>query len=103
MRADRIGSDRSGFRSDDVYRLTNTSDSVVDTHLLIIVRGLPARRAAQNASGITHNGEPYIRVFLPDGVLQPGQRITQRLVFSDAGKWRLATYGITLLSGQGNP
>ncbi|MEI9947908.1 MAG: cytochrome c peroxidase [Pseudomonadota bacterium] len=103
VRLDRIGSDHSGYNSEDVYRLTNVSDSVVDTHLLVIVRGLPPRVRLKNASGTTRSGQPYIRVFLRDGVLQPGQRITQRLAFSDGGRWRLPPYGITLLSGQGNP
>jgi hypothetical protein len=87
-----------------VYRLTNTSDSAVDTHLLIVVRGLPAGVRLKNASGTTHNGEPYVRVFLPNGVLTPGQRISQRFVFGDAAWQRLPTqFGVTLLSGQGDP
>ena len=103
VRVDRTDSDHSGIKTEDVYRLTNISDSLVDTHLLVIVRGLPARVRLTNASGTNHNGEPYIRVFLRDGVLQPGQRITQRLVFTDVGRWRLPPYRIELLSGQGNP
>jgi hypothetical protein len=103
MRADRIDRDRSGQTTEDVYRFTNLSDSVVDTHLLIIVRGLPSWARLQNASGTTHNGEPYLRVFLQAGVLQPGERITQRLAFKDAAGRRPPTYAITLLSGQGVP
>jgi cytochrome c peroxidase len=103
VRVDRIDTGRSGHITEDVYRLTNTSDAVVDTHLLIIVGGLRAGVRLQNESGTTHNGEPYIRVFLPDGVLKPGQQITQRLVFSGAIRTRLPAYGITLLSGQGSP
>jgi hypothetical protein len=103
VRVDRIGSDRSGFTTGAVYRLSNVSDSVVDTHLLVIVRGLPAGVRLTNASGMTHNGEPYIRVFLRDGVLQPGQRITQRLMFSGGRAGRPPAFGITLLSGQGVP
>ncbi|HEY3255581.1 MAG TPA: hypothetical protein VGJ91_16600, partial [Polyangiaceae bacterium] len=101
VRIDRL--DHSASETEHVYGLTNSSDSVVDTHLLVIVRGLPSRVRLKNASGITHSGEPYIRVFLPDGVLQPGQRITQRLLFGDIGRGRLPAYRITLLSGQGNP
>jgi hypothetical protein len=57
-----------------------------------------------NASGATHSGEPYIRVFLKDGVLQPGEQITQRLVFNgDAARRRVPDHEITLLSGQGVP
>jgi hypothetical protein len=56
----------------------------------------------KNESGTTHDGEPYIRVFLRDGVLQPGAEITQRLQFSETAK-NVPAYRITLLSGQGNP
>lgn len=103
VRIERIADDRSGKKNEAVYQLTNTSDSVVDTHLLIIVHGLPARVRLDNASGMTHSGEPFIRVFLPSGVLQPGQRITQRFSFSDAGQWRPRPEQVTLLSGQGQP
>jgi hypothetical protein len=102
VRVDRSESHCFRSTAEDIYRLTNTSDVAVDTHLLIIVRGLRAGVHLKNESGTTHNGEPYIRVFLPDGVLQPGQQITQRLVFSDAGGKQPA-YAITLLSGQGAP
>jgi cytochrome c peroxidase len=102
VRVDRIDSERSDQVA-DTYRFINISDSVVDTHLLIIVRGLPSGVRLENASGTTHNGEPYIRVFLRDGVLQSGERITRRLVFSDAARRKLPAYTITLLSGQGVP
>jgi len=102
VRVERLD-DRSRYKGEDVYQLTNLGDSAVDTHLLIIVRGLPARVRLANASGTTRSGDPYIRVFLPDGVLQPGQRITQRFVFGGAGQWRLPSNRIVLLSGQGNP
>jgi hypothetical protein len=103
VRVDRIDRDHSGPRIEDVYRLTNISDTVVDTHLLFIVRGLPAGVRLQNASGTTRSGEPYIRMFLTDGVLLPGQRVTLRLVLSGGARRRLPTYGVTLLSGQGYP
>jgi cytochrome c peroxidase len=103
VRADRLDRGRTGLGAEDTYRFTNTSDSVVDTHLLVIVSGLPAGIGLKNKSGTTHSGNPYIRVFLPDGVLQPGQRITQRLAFSGVGRTGVSGYGITLLSGQGIP
>jgi cytochrome c peroxidase len=103
VRVERVGSERSRHTTDDVYRLTNTSDSVVDTHLLIVVRGLPDGVRLQNASGTSHDGDPYIRVFLADGVLPVGQRITQRFVFSDTARRRAPAYSLTLLSGQGDP
>lgn len=103
VRVDRIDHDRSRRATEHTYRLTNTSQEVVDTHLLVVVRGLPAGVRLKNASGTSHDGDPYIRVFLPDGVLQPSQRITQRLVFSDASPRNLPSLHFTLLSGQGAP
>jgi hypothetical protein len=103
VRVDRIDSDRSPQGTEDVYRLTNISDAVVDTHLLIVVGGLPAGVRLENASGTSRSGDPYICVFLRGGVLEPGQRITQRLVLSDGGRRRPGSYAITLWSGQGAP
>jgi cytochrome c peroxidase len=103
VRVDRLGGDGDGRGTENTYRFTNTSDSVVDTHLLVIVHGAPAGVRLKNKSGTTHGGDPYIRVFLPDGVLRPGQRITQRLVFSGTGRSGVSGYSITLLSGQGIP
>ena len=82
---EKTGSNSQGGRQTDQYRITNKSQSVVDTHLLIIVRGLPDGIQLENASGITRSGDPYIRVFLPDGVLQPGQNIVQTLIFKRQG------------------
>ena len=45
----------------------------------------------------------YVRVFLDDGVLKPGQQITQRFVFSGVRGRRSPTYRLQLLSGQGTP
>jgi hypothetical protein len=88
-----------------VGQFTNSSPSVVDTHLLIIVRGLSNEILLENASGTTRNGDPYIRVFLPDGVLQPGRNIVQTLIFKRPGgeKAPPVSYSLKLLSGQGNP
>ena len=98
----RTQNDCEGEMTNDVYQLKNTSDSVVDTHLLVIVRGLPARVKLDNASGMTRDGAPYVRIFLEDGVLKPGQEITQRLKLRDP-KQKLPTYSLQLLSGQGQP
>ena len=103
VRVEKLGSDRLGGAAQETYRFTNTSGSPVDTHLLVIVHGITGRVRLANASGTTHSGDPYIRVFLPGGVLQPGQQITQRLVFNDAAWRKPSGYTITLLSGQGAP
>ena len=103
--AEKISSDSHGGRQTDEYRITNRGESVVDTHLLIIVRGLPHDTELENASRTTHSGDPYIRVFLPDGVLQPGQNIVQMLILKRPGGNNAppVNYFLDLLSGQGNP
>jgi len=103
LRVQRLGGRPVRGGTEDVYRLTNTSDTVVDTHLLIVVRGLPAGVRLTNASGTTHAGEPYIRVFLPGGVLRPGRALTQRFGFSGPALRGRPTLTLTALSGQGDP
>jgi hypothetical protein len=92
-----------GQREVNVYRITNHSSSIVDTNLLVIARGLSPQIRLRNASGITSSGDPYLRVFLPDGVLLPGQSISERLVFERKRDAPQVTYTLTFLSGQGNP
>jgi hypothetical protein len=71
--------------------------------LLIIVHGLPGDVRLTDASGTTRSGDPYMRVFLPGGVLQAEQSISRRLAFGCASRNQLPAYTVTLLSGQGNP
>jgi len=92
-----------GRRQRDAYRLTNTSPSVVDTHLLIVVQRLGGQARLVNASGITSGGDPYVRVFLPDGVLESGSSISETLIFERRPHAPPASYTLKLLSGQGNP
>ncbi len=109
----RIDSDRRGRgQQTDTYRITNNSTSVIDTHLLVVAKGLSGRARLNNASGITSTGDPYLRVFLPDGVLQPGQSIVQRLVLTRSHRHEQdrrrdesapMNYRLELLSGQGKP
>jgi Di-haem cytochrome c peroxidase len=94
---------RGGRREVDVIRITNNSSSIVDTHLLVIVDGLSDRTRLENASGITTAGDPYLRVFLRDGVLNPGQSIVRRLRFRSRSNARPVSYTLKFLSGQGNP
>jgi cytochrome c peroxidase len=101
---ERIDSDRHGNRREDVYRITNTSNTVVDTHLLIIARGSSSRIELENASGVTSAGDPYLRVFLRNGALLPGQSIVRKLeIKSKQPHLPPAGYSLMLLSGQGNP
>ncbi len=103
LRVNRLETRRAGHTTEEEYELTNISDSVVDTHLLVVVRGLPAGVRLENASGMSRDGDPYIRVYLRDGVLEPGRRIARRLVFRDERRRSLPAYTLALLSGQGNP
>jgi hypothetical protein len=114
-------STRTGNQQQDVYKITNTnkvtntypptvidSSTVIDTHLLIIVKGLSSQFKLENASGTTSAGDPYIRVFLPDGVLQAGQSISQTFIFTRQAPGPPPAAGAVpvtfdLLSGQGNP
>jgi len=99
-----ISSTRSnGGRQEDVYRITNPGSSPVDTHLLMIARGLSLDIEMENASGRTENGDPYFRVFLADGVLLPGQSVVQPLTFKRHSHAPPVGYTLQLLSGQGNP
>ena len=116
-----INTDRrpGGGRQEDEVRITNNSTTGIDTHLLVIVQGLPKEVRLANASGITAAGEPYLRVFLPKGELLPGQSIAEALRFErgrsrdgrdarddDDRQGRRAQpvrYTLRLLSGQGKP
>jgi hypothetical protein len=101
--------DISGEREVDTYTIRNISTAadvsgIVDTNLLIIAQGLPNGVQLENASAISSSGKPYLRVFLPNGVLKPGQSIVEQLVF-DRGQpgSRPVSYTLDFLSGQGKP
>jgi hypothetical protein len=85
------------------YRITNNGSSPVDTHLLVIASGLSFQVEMTNASGRTSTGDPYLRVFLPNGVLAPGQAIEVTLRFRRHAQSPAVNFTLTLLSGQGNP
>ena len=46
---------------------------------------------------------PYLRVFLPDGVLRPGQSTVVTLRFRRESHAPPLRFDLTILSGQGNP
>lgn len=94
---------RPGNRQLDVVQLSNNSSSVVDTHLLVVVEGLPATVELLNSSGVTSGGDPYLRLFLDDGVLRPGESILAPLRFRQKAKGPAVEYRLALLSGQGEP
>ena len=86
---------------------------MVDTHLLVVAQGLPGGTQLRNASGISRAGAPYVRLFLPGGVLLPGQSTVATLRIqrgSRDGHLGAAAYDdqtvhytLQLLSGQGQP
>lgn len=90
-------------REDRVYRITNTGTAPVDTHLLVIAGGLSFQIEMTNASGQTSTGDPYLRVFLPNGVLSPGESIDVTLRFKRHGVAPPVSLTLQLLSGQGTP
>jgi len=92
-----------GQRREDFYQITNNSSSIVDTHLLMIARGLSFEIEMENASGRTSTGDPFLRLFLSDGVLLPGQSIVASLRFKRLSHSPPVSYTLMMLSGQGNP
>jgi hypothetical protein len=98
-----IARERDGGRQRDVYRITNNSASIIDTHLLVVARGLPRQIQLVNGSGKTRTGDPYLRLYLKDGVILPGKSIVASLVFASGRRDPPANYSLGLLSGQGEP
>jgi hypothetical protein len=109
--------DISGQREVDTYTIKNISTAtnvsgIVDTNLLILAQGLPKGVQMENASAISSSGQPYLRVFLPNGVLNPGQSIVEQLIFDrrepgskdqrELGS-KPVSYTLDFLSGQGKP
>jgi len=92
----------SGSEVDEV-RITNTGPVAVDTNLLIVVQALPANVSLQNASGATSGGQPYIRVFLKNGLMEPDTSLGQQLIFTGQSGSAPLTYSLQFLSGQGKP
>ena len=92
--------------------ITNTKAAVIDTHLLVIATNVAAGvtvTAPEQTTGVARPGgtssgrpagEPYYRVFLPDGVMFPGQSISVDVTRSGGTS---SSYKLKLLSGQGKP
>jgi hypothetical protein len=97
------GAGRRAEQEQRTYRITNTSASPVDTHLLVVASGLSFQVEMTNASGRTTAGDPYLRVFLPNGVLAPGQSIDVTFDFRRQSRAPSIKFNLKLLSGQGTP
>jgi hypothetical protein len=101
--------DIRGQREVDTYTIRNISTAtdvsgIVDTNLLIIAQGLSNGVQLENASAISSSGEPYLRVFLPNGVLNPGESIVEQLNFDKRLRGsKPVSYTLDFLSGQGEP
>src|SRR5205823_5410143 len=97
----------------DTWVFTNNTASVIDTHLLVVLTNLAAGVTVDAASKTTGtalpggatsgepSGEPYYRIFLPGGVLNPGQSVA--LTVTRTGGGSSSSYKPKLLSGQGKP
>jgi hypothetical protein len=76
----------------DTWVINNNSTSVIDTHLLVVLTNLAPGVTVDATSKTTGTalpggtssgeraGEPYYRIFLPDGVLNPGQSISLTVI-----------------------
>jgi hypothetical protein len=101
--ADKGATWKGSQREQRVYRITNTSTAPIDTHLLVVASGLSYQVEMENASGRTSGGDPYRRVFLPNGIMAPGQSIVVALRFRRHWQSPPVNFTLRLLSGQGNP
>jgi cytochrome c peroxidase len=96
----------------DTWVITNSGTTVIDTHLLVIVSGLaqgvtvtaPEQTTGKALPGGKSSGEPagepYFRLYLPDGVLNPGQSISVNVTRTGGSS---SSYKLKVLSGQGKP
>jgi hypothetical protein len=93
------------------YMITNSSQRVVDTHLLMVVAGLPANLRVANRSGTTLGASPrpYVSVFLGEGLL-PSEVIIVKLYLAAVDPVNgvlpdpsTVTPSIAYYSGQGVP
>ena len=96
---------RRGRLRFETFKLTNSSSSVVDTNLLIVVENLSPGAQLLNKSGTTSDGKPFIRVFLDenDGTLVPGGSVVSSLRFLRSPRAPRLSFSLKFLSGQGTP
>ena len=97
----------------DTWVFTNNTASVIDTHLLVVLTNVAAGITVDATSKTTGTalpggtssgepaGEPYYRIFLPSGVLSPGQSVSQTVTRTGGGF--SSSYTPKLFSGQGKP
>lgn len=83
----------------NAYQIKNVGSEAIDTNLLVVVSELPQNIKLVNASGTTSGGDPYLRLYLRDGAIKPGDSVAVDLHLS--GQASTPHYKLTLLSGQG--
>jgi mono/diheme cytochrome c family protein len=99
-----IGRDVQAGRQIDRYSITNSSTAVIDTNLLVLAEGLPnGVQLIGPHTAVSSGGAPYLRVFLTNGVLNPGESTVLTLRFHLSGGPAPVGYRLDLRSGQGNP
>jgi len=102
----RRGVDRNGPVQTHHLIFTNISSAPVDTHLIVAFVSLTPGVEVIGAEGFTAqlpvSGVPYVRVFLPGGVIAPDASIDVPVQFS-APADTAVQFSVVLLSGQGIP
>ncbi len=98
--ANQVRVSKSGLvynRATQLFGGTITITNIGTTNLIgaldFEVTGLPAGVILANASGIAPDGNPYISIYLANGVLAPGQSITFTVLFKNPKRLSF-TYGI---------
>ena len=87
----------------DVLTIENTSDEIVDTHLLLLASDLTEGVTLMDTEEVTVDGVPFLRTFLEEGVLEPGASFEATLRFELGDDADEAEYELGTLSGQGTP
>jgi len=99
-----VNRDLQAGEQSDIYSIKNKSAAIIDTNLLVIAEGLPKGvRLIGPHTGVTSSGAPYLRVYLTNGVLNPGESTVQTLNFKVPKGSAPLRYSLDLRSGQGNP
>jgi hypothetical protein len=82
--------------------LTNTSNHTLHGPLALVLTGLPSDVRLIDARG-SYQGNPYVEIVVPDGIVAPGQDVTVRLDFCLVGHHDRdrddLTYSIDVLEG----
>lgn len=93
----------AGSEEEHSVPVKNTSTDIVDTHLVIVVKDLPAGASLLNADGNTKDGDPFVRVYLDGGTLLPGNTMFATLRFQKKDvSTSVSGYTLAFLSGQGD-